>query len=423
MGLPWTPGRGRNIAADKVGTPTPPDTGDDVPFSKLDAGVAGISSPVGNGLSSAVGAMPVVVPNGVGTLLNLWKEGTFQSKTGGPPTNWTGSPPTVTANTSIVVSNNDTVPVGRLDVILGANFGANGLCLGNFSDPNNVQTPDYTSDAWTCSVLIPTAGGGREFPFIAGLALAEYHTAQIAYNPPTTTGVFASGSTQILRLTNDTLYSAKWTMLVVGDSITWTMPGNNGTTQNTSPAATRHDLWPRRIIDRLRDKGASIRHINMGFGGARSDTALTRIRQGKMDIHADIVFIGLGTNDSQNNVVSSSAYQANIAAIGTHFRRINPNVSLVFLGPTDTDDANRLPYLPAIRTAAQTVAGLMGGDSIYIDQSTAMSASQTQFYGDSGPVLHPNTAGHGNDANVIASGVQTMQFYTSKSRLGLSGSF
>ena len=46
MSYPFTPGTGSTAAADQVGTPSPPATGQLTPYAKLDHGAAGASSPV-----------------------------------------------------------------------------------------------------------------------------------------------------------------------------------------------------------------------------------------------------------------------------------------------------------------------------------------------------------------------------------------
>jgi hypothetical protein len=63
MSVPITPGSGTTIAADVIGTPAPPTTGQQLQYVKLDLGVAGASSP-----ATAANPVPVQVGNGTQTM-------------------------------------------------------------------------------------------------------------------------------------------------------------------------------------------------------------------------------------------------------------------------------------------------------------------------------------------------------------------
>lgn len=318
----------------------------------------------------------------VPSLIQLSREGRFQFTMNGTPPGWsTNTHPTVSANAQVASAGaSQQVPMGRAWVIVQGQVGADGLCRTYFQSPGIQQSPasgqvEYVGDAWTLWGVVGQNGGNTTWQHNGGMIAKEYESIQQGVNNPTTTGVFHHAFLSLIDITNDLNFNAQYRICVLSDSIGWTMPGTNGVTSSTTPKANGRDLWPFRITERLRDKGASVRLINKSYGSNLTNSAVIRtINNGWIDIPFDLLFISLGMNDSFNNGTLSSVYQSNLQILITQAKRVNSSCSIIICAPPSTND-------PA-RQWANLVAASSTGTSVTSNTATLPTGSSAvdNFY-------------------------------------------
>lgn len=213
-------------------------------------------------------------------------------------------------------------------------------------------------------------------------------------------------------ITADFNYNAKYTMVVIGDSITYSNMGNdaNGKTY------TGNNLWAFQVRDMLRNSGKDVRLVNKGFGGADSYVASLAVDSNSIydGISGDLFIISLQTNDYGGGAISTSAHTANIAKIVAHIKRDNPNASIVLMNCSARDFGNTnqttlQTYRDALRSWYNAYNGgnPRAADLWFYDQSQAFSlaavaSGDTNFTltervvtGANSGRLHPSGLGQG----------------------------
>lgn len=350
--------------------------------------------------------------------LQLAREGRPMGSAGGSPAGYTtGTPATVTAGVVVDNSGTSTVPLGRAYVLYEAAMTADRSCIAvlQFQD---ILSGAYTTDSLAGYKILGPNGGEAKWTWPSGLIVPELHNLQLRYIRPDTAGAFTTKAFSGLDITADFHWDAEHVICVAGDSLTHTIPGSNGTT-----GAVGEDLWAFRLTNRLRDKGASVRLINKGFGGSIIPQAHKRLRSGFYDVPYDLLVVSYGMNDAAADQTGETRYKDGLRAFVTHRNRHRPDATVVICGPSSTDDANRTPYIGNYRTWASQVAAEYGAAErvYYVDLSTSYAASATASFGESvaGTLVHANIVGQSQLADVICNAVELTDFYTDT--LGLTG--
>jgi len=182
-------------------------------------------------------------------------------------------------------------------------------------------------------------------------------------------------------LTDDLNFSADYTMLVAGDSI-------SASTGPTATAKMYHHLVKQRLIG----AGYNTRIVAKAVSGSTSSEHETWRKAGFHDAlgRVGIGMYCLGTNDGLTGV-SPATVVANALAYQQRFRAKWPKAPLIVVTPPPNNSGFET-QMAAIRAALVTaVAGWGDAKTIVADIGAAWTATDATKYTDN---VHPNDAGH-----------------------------
>lgn len=184
-------------------------------------------------------------------------------------------------------------------------------------------------------------------------------------------------------------YKSRFRQVVCSDSIGHSSMGSDA----NGVAYPGKCLWGLRMEEALRRDGLDITTDILGFGGSTSAQWAEQIDNCYLDsIKYDVMYVSIGTNDSNNQTVSIANFKANLIKFINHRDTYRPDAIIIYMAPFNTDIATRTPYIANYRNAMQEVAnhaelGGIGRRVYYIDMSEAFS-------------LNPNAT---QDINILVS--------------------
>lgn len=277
----------------------------------------------------------------------------------------------------------------------------------------------YRINAWTIVPqqfgFIPAGGGSVTWEFAGSLILNELRNTKFYARSASDINARVWATVDGVDVTADFNYAARHTLLVAGDSISWTF-GNN-----RSPSMpSGRDLWAFRVRDRLADKGASVRLVNKAYGGSHALNQSVAIDEGYYDgIKYGLLIVSIGMNDAQTNGPSTYATEGEFKACLRKFvaqrDRSNPLASVVLCAPTQTTDASRTNKIGSVRSWVEDVANEYDTAKKVYFANLGNSFTNVAAYCDDG--IHPQSPGHALIADTICEVVETTDFYTSVLRL------
>lgn len=177
--------------------------------------------------------------------------------------------------------------------------------------------------------------------------------------------------------------------LAIGDSTSWSIPGDTTTKGD--------QLYAFRVRDAIRANYGSVRLISKGIGGASSQNVVNSFVW-NLRVVPDLVTIGLGMNADSGGVTQ---YKNNLIAIIDKVRQMNPNAHIILCTPNTTTDAART-HADSYRTAMSEVAVSKNVDICRFEE--AFTSAQIATYAPD--LTHPNGAGHQLMYNLLWSVVQ-----------------
>ena len=317
--------------------------------------------------------------------------------------------PTFTAGafTVLMATNTD---YGRVRIMLEAFLGADQACAAAFQQGQS-QFAGAIGQTTSGFVLFGAGGGNHRWNFQGGLLVPEFSSFNLGITSPTASGPFTAGGATWIDLTADLNFNARYTVLFIGDSITYAQSaGTNGNANFNGNCG-----FPMALRNHLLSRGVSVRHINKGVSGMTSQQALVRLNDNTFYHCAaecekvSLLVEAMGMNDAlnSNGPTSQPTFNAYLAAVQQIRDGYYPNADVLFVGPTSTDDAGR-STVGNYRTWKQQYAANNGGAAnglFYVDGSTAYGTSagdiSTYFAETATPRIHPNIAGHAAIANVL----------------------
>lgn len=352
--------------------------------------------------------------------------------------------PAASARTPVALDGNGglTVPLGCRWIVQGIDVWGDQPYQGYFRINEITRIMDPNGAA---------VGYDREYGPIAGLAnqmvsldlgnaqLAEY-AELIPFLVPAagvTSLPFMGFAPRLIQVTNDPRWNAKHTIIGMGNSTSWTIPGNydgsNGSVdvRHTAAHPRGEHLALFRERDALRALGVDVRLVNLSFGASTAAAFAGFLRQGRWDgMRGDLFHIDTCLNDPGGTIGDRDASRALYAEIGRWIQRNNPGATIVLhqMGPTDTGSraAKRVNLRDAVVGAAADLGGAPKNvyicdlrnafDSVGGDTSTnAFANTET-----AGNRVHGNVLGHQLYTAAMLNTVETTNFY--RSRLDLSNS-
>lgn len=218
-------------------------------------------------------------------------------------------------------------------------------------------------------------------------------------------------------ITNDLNYSAQKTMLVCGDSTTWSSLGND----NSGNPFRGKDFASFQLRDYISEQKASCRIINKGFGGSYGPDWEKAIDSGELDgINYDLLYVSLGLNDAGALTAGYTLnnFKDKLKLFVKHRDRYRKGKPVLFLAPTHTDKTNLVANIASIRTAVQETVNECGGTNnnvLFVNQANAFSLASdpttdfnfTNGERTAGNRLHPSGYGNKLIADYIISSVGT----------------
>jgi len=203
------------------------------------------------------------------------------------------------------------------------------------------------------------------------------------------------GQVQALAISSDLNFSAKNTMMIIGDS------NHQGT--NVNGATSRDHLFTHIFKNHLNTLGADIRIIEKSIAGKSSSDFLTYKNAGKLDLNKEpsLILYGVGANDTD-----STTYSDNLNDFIAYKNRMYPNSYLLVLGPVlHSTGSAKETICASIRTAAASIVSSASNPKIkYINMGAVPGFSantDTNFTTDDGTTnttrVHHNKAGHALD--------------------------
>lgn len=170
-----------------------------------------------------------------------------------------------------------------------------------------------------------------------------------------------------------------------GDSITWLK--NSGTPSMTLGA----DFYATKIRNYIRTSEiGGCRLLNKGMGGSTSkDMVLNLPWLGSSE--ADLVTIGIGTNDCINGPVTIADYKINLGKLIDKFRLQNPNVKIILCTPPRTLDTARQAVIQPYRDAMAEVSVSKNTGLCRWENAWLAAADSTNISTDN---VHMTPAGH-----------------------------
>lgn len=183
-------------------------------------------------------------------------------------------------------------------------------------------------------------------------------------------------------------YLAKDQMFFIGDSIT---NAATGTTLNK-------DRWPWQVYKYYRTNGQRVGIDVRGYSGTNSSYHLEKVRDFEYDFpNMSRLFLLLGTNDAAQSVASAT-YIANMTEIVNYFKDSYPELEIIVLGPTPTDNNTWHSFLEQYRTGLQSLVTSIGLTRVkYINLGTAFDRTDMSFYASSdsvGSKIHLSSTGN-----------------------------
>jgi lysophospholipase L1-like esterase len=219
-------------------------------------------------------------------------------------------------------------------------------------------------------------------------------------------------------LTFDRNWSADYTYLALGDSIT------EGHSMGSDAQGNHYLGWynfTNVLRDTLINQGVDIRVNNAGWGGAKAFNLYKAIKSGYFQTsNPDLITIGFGMNDCVNsNAGDLTNYISYINFAISYFYQKNPNVSIVLIGPNATNDATRTPTIGNFRAALASIAAAppVAVDIKYYDSSTAFFVGENDalYFRDTevgtSAMIHPSGVGSTLIGNGLYTIAQTTKFY------------
>lgn len=187
-----------------------------------------------------------------------------------------------------------------------------------------------------------------------------------------------------------------FTYLAMGDSITWMK--NAG-----APAMTKGaDFYNAKLRNYIRGSSiGSCRLINKGLGGSVTANMVQNLPW-LGGIEADLVTIGIGTNDCINDP-DLTKYQTNLGMLIDRLRSLNPNVKIVLCTPPRTLDSARNAVIQPYRDAMATVATNKNVSVCRWENAWTSGQDTTMISTDN---VHPTPTGHTSLYNTLLPVVQ-----------------
>lgn len=297
--------------------------------------------------------------------------------------------------------------LGRMRIMLEAFIGADQACAAAFQQGQS-QFSAAILQTTSAFVLFGANGGTHRWNFQGGILVPELSSFSLGITSPTASGPFTAGGLTWIDLTADLNFNARYTILFIGDSITYAQSaGPNGTANMNG-----NNGFPMIIRNHLLSRGVSVRHINKGVSGMNSQQALVRLNDNSFYHCAAecekvaLIVDCMGMNDAviPTTQANFNAYLASVRALRDGYY---PNADVLCVGPTSTDDPSR-STIGNYRTWKQQFASSGGGSTaglFYADGSTAYGTDSTSistyFAETATPHIHPNIAGHAAIANVL----------------------
>lgn len=214
--------------------------------------------------------------------------------------------------------------------------------------------------------------------------------------------VVVVGSWECIKISLDTNYNAKKSILILGDSNTegsfYTLP------------ATKEDLWHWKLRNQFLLWGNDVRLIDKSWAGKSSVTFESYRINGKLDLSTppDLVLYDLGTND----FASVSNYQSNLSKFltwakgNTINKGVWPNTKIIVTGPIPK--RTQETEMDAIRLAGQTVVNSFNNVNIvFINLKDSFDINNDIYYSSPGSPnndgTHLSPTGQTAKANYIIS--------------------
>lgn len=371
---------------------------------------------------------------------NRWTVSGF-SGTGGDDNpsivGWPSSPTTFTANTYVTVNGSGsgnglfTVYPGRVAIIsrvrVKTTLSGPAICRLYINQPQDNSTGGtgwgsaYLTSSGTQYQLI-NGPGEAEWVFNPPLRITGWSSIQAAINSATTLTAFASIWVDAVDMTDDQVYDANQTILLVGDSNTWS------TTTTVTPERLNRGLWwAFRVVDAMRVAAGpkAVRLINKGFGGLGSNTLYASIDTGYINgLRPGLIMCMVGTNDTGTPGTSKANFQQSLVRLIT-WRDINcPNASIMFIRPIRSKDAARTSgtvTLAIVGTWVQEIVDAYADQKVYaFDGYTAWDASEdnTMLDNQANAVHMDPRTGHERFADRIKVALQTTDFWQNTLGMG-----
>ena len=304
--------------------------------------------------------------------------------------------PTVQANKFVNIATKYGIP-GRVIIITEIIVSTSGACnlaliLWRNLSRYGVSISDFSTDFEEHEGNLQAAGTFI-FDFKKNpLFLFGNSTLELAYWLNSTTGVNCSYSLNGFVVTDDLKLNANKLCCIIGDSI-------GGITTTTGDV--KDDIWTFSLINKLRNDGIDIRHINKSVGGATVLQWNVAIQNGYFDVFDTNLFIfNLGTNDctgSETQLTQTlgidGTFKTEYKAMIMNLHYKNKNAAFILNTPTPNNVYGQTLATTGIYTGVKMIAAirleiisivadlkLLGYNIEYADLSTLFDASVLTNY-------------------------------------------
>ena len=268
-----------------------------------------------------------------------------------------------------------------------------------------------------------TAAGEYVFDFRDNpLMIFGNNVLELSYWLNSTTGVNCSYTLNGFVVTDDLKLNANKLCCIIADSI-------GGITTTTGDV--RDDIWTFRVINKLRNAGVDIRHINKSVGGSTVLQWSNAIQNGMMDMFdTNLFIINLGTNDSSGSETQLTQTEGVDGSFKTEYKAMimnlhykNKNAAFVLNTPTPNVHATYgvteattgiytgIRIIDAIKDEIKDIAtelALAGLNIKCADLSDLWDPTNAAYY-NAGDMIHPKVlTAHGPMADEIFATIETL---------------